>query len=61
MRDYQNHGAATCRDNVAVGNKYEAKYWTEEFKCTLRQLEAAIYEVGSSPDAVRHMLRRYQS
>jgi hypothetical protein len=37
----------------------DLRFWAEEMRCTVRQLEAAIAEVGTDPAEVRQRLRRH--
>ncbi|MES2185674.1 MAG: DUF3606 domain-containing protein [Pseudomonadota bacterium] len=44
---------------INIKKASDLRLWAEEMRCTVRQLEAAIDEVGTDPADVRRRLRRH--
>lgn len=42
---------------IALGQNYEAEYWSDKFGVTRHELEQAVRAVGSSADSVERHLK----
>ena len=58
MADDKGKAGSADRARIYVHEDYELRYWTEKFKCTTTELQAAVAAIGVMADKVEAHLKR---